>query len=80
MSKKDFFLDEKQIDFLVLAVDSDSDARFLAFRYDDNILIVEDIPLNYPRVSIFNTTEEKLKNIVKDLENNDWYIIVNKLQ
>ena len=74
-----FYLTEKYEDFLLLAVLDDN--RAYAFRDGDRIYYLEDIPVNYPSVCVFQTTIEDLKNeILKNLRENGWEIIVNRLE
>jgi len=68
------FIDEKQDDFLVLAV-GEEEGRFYAFNYQGKIICVEDIPTNYPRMGVF--TVKGLKGVVKDLKQRGWEIVID---
>ena len=75
---EDFFLDEKYMDFLLLAENHEYGGRAYAFRFKGKIIYLEDIPVNYPRMAIF--TVKGLKSIIKTLKRNGWTIQVNHIE
>jgi len=68
-----FFLDEKYRDFLLLAENDEYSARAYAFKFQGKIIYIEDIPVNYPRITIL--TVKGLKTIMRNLKRNGWTII-----
>ncbi|MEM1577908.1 MAG: hypothetical protein QXM27_02790 [Candidatus Pacearchaeota archaeon] len=71
-----FFLDEKYFDFLLLAENDTS--RAYAFKYKNKILYLEDIPDNYPSITIVEIENLKeLKETIKTLKKNGWEIIID---
>jgi len=73
-----FFLDEKYMDFLLLAENHEHDARAYAFKFQGKIIYLEDIPVNYPRITI--CTVKGLKSTIKTLKRNGWTILVNHVE
>ena len=70
-------IDQKWDDFLIFAYNDDG-ARLYAFRYNHKpriIIVVEDIPANYPSISVYTT--RGVKWLVKDLEHRGWTIQIN---
>lgn len=76
------FLDEKYLDFLLLAEAENGSCRHYSFRIEDSfngIIDVEDIPLNYPRLSISSVTVERLREIKAKLVELGWTLIVDRV-
>ncbi|MGB9622614.1 MAG: hypothetical protein ACPL07_02100 [Candidatus Bathyarchaeia archaeon] len=71
-----FFLDEKYWNFLLLAEKDDVGARAYAFKYNGKIVYVEDIPVNYPRITV--CTRRGLKSVVKTLKRHGWNIVIDR--
>jgi len=73
-----FFLDEKCLDFLLLAEKEEAQARAYAFRFQGKIIYIEDIPVNYPRITV--CTVKGLKSTIRTLKRNGWAIIRNNVE
>lgn len=73
-----FFLDEKCMDFLLLAENPEGEARAYAFKFRGEIIYIEDIPVNYPRITV--CTVKGLKSTIKTLRRNGWEILVNRVE
>lgn len=73
-----FLLDEKCPDFLLLA-EKGSECRAYAFKHGNEICYVEDIPLNYPRITIIVCDIEALKTIKRNLIEGFWEIVKDRI-
>jgi len=68
-----WFLDEKYNDFLLWA--SNGENRAYAFRLNGEIIYLEEIPCNYPSISIFIADGlEELRTIKENLKDYGWDI------
>lgn len=74
-----FLLDEKYTDFLLLA-EKGSECRAYAFKHDNEIVYVEDIPLNYPRITMLVCDIEGLKTIKRNLIEGFWEILKDHIE
>lgn len=70
-------IDEKSDNFLLLAEHNEGQNRLYAFIWEGKILVVEDIPENYPRFGVYSI--KGLKGLVKDLERRGWNIVKNNV-
>jgi len=76
---EEFLLDEKHTDFLLLA-EKGSECRAYAFKHGNEIVYVEDIPLNYPRITILICDIEGLKTIKRNLIEGFWEIVKDHIE
>jgi len=73
----EFLMNEKYGDFLLLAeLHTSSRSTAYAFKLGNRIIYLEDIPDNYPSVTVLEVKSiEELKKIKKSLVDNGWEII-----
>jgi len=80
MSK--FLMNEKYCDFLLLAeLHTSSRSTAYAFKLENRIIYLEDIPDNYPSVTVLEVKSvDELKKVKKSLVDNGWEIIGGDLK
>ena len=79
MSEK-LYMDEKYQNFLLLADNGNCEGRAYAFKFEGKTLYLEDIPFNYPSVSLMEVSEDELREIINTLKEKGWNIRVNRLE